>query len=223
MPMVVEIAVKSRENKTPRALRREGTIPATLYGPEIEPMNIQLSAKEFSRVPFEDYSHLIHLKDGGTDHEALIKDIQRDFVSREVQSIQFYKVKRGHKVTMKVAIKIKGESQAVKMGADLVSVHKEAHIRCFPRHIPYFLEVDISKLDNDGDHITFDDLQINREEIEVIYPGQEIICKVQSKRTDHTIEPVAPVVEAAATPEAGAAAAGAADKDKKKEEPKAKK
>ena len=222
MPMVVEIAVKSREKKTPRALRREGTIPATLYGPEIEPIDIQLSAKEFSRVPFEDYSHLIHLKEGATEHEALIKDVQRDFVSREVQSIQFYKIKRGHKITMKVAIKIKGESQAVKMGADLVSVHKEAHIRCFPRHIPYFIEVDISKLDNDGDFITFDGLQINREEIEILDPGQELICKVQSKRTDHTIEKVAPVAEAAPTAAAGAAPA-AADKDKKKEEPKAKK
>jgi large subunit ribosomal protein L25 len=221
MPMVVEIAVKSREKKTPRALRREGTIPATLYGPEIQPMDIQLSAKEFSRVPFEDYSHLIHLKEGDTEHEALIKDVQRDFLSREVQSIQFYKIKRGHKVTMKVAIKIRGESQAVKMGADLVLVHKEAHIKCFPRHIPYFIEVDISKLDKDGDFITFDGLQINREEIEILDPGQELICKVQSKRTDHTIEKAAPAAaDAAAT---AAAPAAAADKDKKKEEPKAKK
>ncbi len=214
--MVVEIAVQTRENKKPRALRREGQIPATIYGPDIEPMDIQLCAKAFSRVPFEEYSHLINIKEGANEHEALIKDIQRDFVTREVQSIQFYKIKRGHKVSMKVAIKTQGESLAVKMGADLVIVHKEAHIRCFPRHIPNVITVDISKLDNDGDHITFADLVINREEIEILDPEQEIICKVQTKRTDHTIEPVAPVAEAA-TPEAGAAAA--AD-DKKKEEAK---
>ncbi|MCE2928177.1 MAG: 50S ribosomal protein L25 [Candidatus Caenarcaniphilales bacterium] len=190
--MAVHLPVSPREkNSKPRALRRAGFIPATVYGPEIEAKNIQLSAKEFSRVSFEDYSHLMFLQNSdGTEEEALIKNVQKDSLTRAVMNIEFYKVKRGHKVNMKVAIKFVGDSQAVKLGADFVAVHKEAHIRCFPRHIPYFIEVDISKLEKADDHITFADLNINREEIEIMDPESEIICKAETKRKDHMLEPV---------------------------------
>jgi len=210
--MAVELQIKPREKKNPRALRKEGTIPATLYGPDFEAMDIQLSAKEFSRVPFEDYTHLIHLKTGTEDHEVLIKDIQKDFISREVMNIQFYKIKRGHKVTMKVALKFTGVSNAVRLGADFVAPHKEVNVRCFPRHIPQFIEVNITSLENPGDTITFADLVVNREELEILDPAKEIVCKAESKKADHTIEPVAPVATEAS---AGADAA-------KKEDDKAK-
>jgi len=192
--MAVELQIKPREKKNPRALRKEGTIPATLYGPDFEAMDIQLSAKDFSRVPFEDYTHLIHLKTGSEDHEVLIKDIQKDYVSREIMNIQFYKIKRGHKVTMKVALKFTGASNAVRLGADFVAPYKEVHVRCFPRHIPQFIEVNISSLENSGDTITFADLVVNREELEILDPAKEIVCKAETKKADHTIEAVAPAV-----------------------------
>ena len=212
--MAVDIKIEKRSNKKPRALRAEGTIPATLYGPEIEPQNIQLNAKEFSRVNFHDYTHLINLKADGEEHEALIKKIQRDFVTRDVLNIEFYKVKRGHKVTMKVELKYTGTSNAVKTGADLVTIHKEANIRCLPKDIPYFLEVDISKLENVGDQMTFNDLQFDREAIELLEPPKEVICKAEAKRTNVVAE--AAPVEAAAEGEAaeGAAAAEAGEAPK---------
>lgn len=213
--MVVELAVETRESKKSRALRREGKIPATLYGPDVDPQNLQLSAKDFSKVPVEDYNHMISLKMAAGEHEALIKDIQRNFVTREVENIQFYKIKRGHKVNLKVVLKIVGVSNAVKLGADLVVTHKEAHIRCFPRHIPSNIEVDITALQNDGDHICFSDLKVNRDEIEILDPAHEVICKAQIKKIDHTIEPVAPIAEAAP-----AADAAAAKPDEKKPEAK---
>lgn len=213
--MAVHLPVNPRDKQKARALRREGIIPATLYGPEIQAKNIQLSAKDFSKVAFEDYTHLIFLKNpDGSEEEALIKNIQRDFVSREILNIEFYKIKRGHKVNMKVALKFVGDSAAVKFGADLVTIHKEAHIRCFPRHIPYFIEVDISKLANPEDHITFADLNINREEIEILDPGSELICKAETKRKDHTLEPLP--TETSADP-------SAVPTVEKKDEPKAEK
>lgn len=214
--MAVELQIKPRDKKNPRALRREGSIPATLYGPDFAATDIQLNAKDFSRVSVEDYNHLIHLKsEANEDHEVLIKNIQRDFVSRAVLNIEFYKIKRGHKVTMKVALKFNGVSNAVRMGADFVPVHKEVHVRCFPRHIPQFIDVDITALEADGDAITFADLVVNREEIEILDPEKEIVCKAESKRIDHTLEPVAaaPTADAAAVPTVGG--------EKKEEEPKA--
>jgi large subunit ribosomal protein L25 len=191
--MAVELKIKDREKKNPRALRKEGSIPATLYGPDFKARDIQLSAKDFSRVAFEDYTHLIHLKTDSEDHEVLIKDIQKDFISRQIMNIQFYKIKRGHKVTMKVALKFTGASNAVRLGADFVAPYKEVNVRCFPRHIPQFIEVNISSLENAGDTITFADLVINKEEIEILDPAKEIVCKAENKKADHTIETSAPV------------------------------
>lgn len=209
--MAIELQVRPRENKKARALRREGQIPATIYGPEIEPINLQLGAKDFSQVPFADYTHLIDLKDGGEGHEVLIKEIQRNYVSRDVQSIQFYKIKRGHKVTTRIAFKFIGVSPAVKLGADFVIGHKEAHVKCLPKNIPYSIEIDISVLKEDGDHITFSDLKLDPELLELLDPVKEIICKAQTKRTDHTIEATpaeeAVAAEGEATPAAGADAA----------------
>lgn len=207
--MAVEIKFENRnKTKKARALRAEGVIPATLYGPEIEATEIQLNAKEFSRVNFHDYTHLINLKADDAEHEVLIKNIQRDFVTREVLNIEFYKIKRGHKVTMKVELKFEGSSEAVKLGADLVTIHKEANIRCLPRNIPYFLSVDISKLKNVGDQLSFADIEVDAEKIEILDPEKEVVCKAESKRTN-TVETSAPAAEAEAqeAPEEAATAA----------------
>lgn len=208
--MVTTLEIKSRENKKPQAIRREGSIPATMYGPEIDATSIQLNAKEFSRIPFEEYTRLIRLKDSSAEHEVLIKNIQRDFMTREVLNIEFYKVMKGHKLNAKVAFKFVGASEAVKLGADFVVTHKEAHIRCLPRHIPYSIEIDISKLQKPDDHITFADLNINRDEIEILDPAAEIICKAEISKKDHTIETAAPAAAADAVP-ATSQAAPAAD------------
>lgn len=195
--MAVEIKIENRADKKPGVLRAEGIVPATIYGPEIEPKNIQLNAKEFSRVNFHDYTHLINLKSDKEEYEALIKNIQRDFVTRDVLNIEFYKVKRGHKVTMKVELKFVGVSPAVKTGADLVAIHKEANIKCLPKDIPYFLEVDVSKLVENDQFITFADLIFDREKIELLEPEKEIICKAEAKRTN-VVESSAPAEEATA-------------------------
>ncbi len=205
--MAVDIKVQKRENKKPRALRAEGTIPATLYGPEIESQNIQLDAKEFSRVNFHDYTHLVNLKADTEEHEALIKKIQRDFVTRDVLNIEFYKVKRGHKVTMKVELKFVGISAAVKTGADLIVVHQEANIRCLPKDIPYSLEVDISKLENVDEFLTFADLQFDREKIELLEPEKEVICKVEIKKANIVPDSTPAEAEASVEGEEGTPAA----------------
>jgi hypothetical protein len=88
------------------------------------------------------------------------------------------------------------------LGADFVAPYKEVHVRCFPRHIPQFIEVNITSLENPGDTITFANLVVNREEIEILDPEKEIVCRAETKKADHTIETVAPVAtEASASAE----------------------
>lgn len=205
--MALTLEIKAREEKKPNALRREGIVPATVYGPDMEPASIQLEAKAFSKISFEDHKHLINLVGGPTEYEVLIKNVQKDFLTREVLNIEFYKVMKGHKLNAKVGIKFVGESKAVKLGAELVTIYKEVHVRCLPKDIPNYFEIDVSKLENPDDHITFADINVDRSIIEVLDPAAEIICKAQLSRKSHAVE--APAAAAAATPAAGATPAAA--------------
>jgi large subunit ribosomal protein L25 len=205
MVTTLEITKRDMSHKA-NVLRREGLIPATVYGPDTEPFSIQLDAKNFKKVPVQDHKRLIELKivSESESIETLIKNIQRDNVSGEILNIEFYKIKRGHELTTKVPLKFVGNSEAVKMGADFVLIHSEANIRCLPRHIPSFLEVSLDSLKSSGDQITFADIDKN-ENISILEPPKEIICKAESKRKDHTIEPE-PKAEAALSDSADASA-----------------
>lgn len=217
---VLELKVENRTNgKKPGALRREGYIPATIYGPGFEPTNLQLSAKDFSRVAFEDYNHIFHLKHDNQDHEALIRDIQRDLLTREVLNIEFYKIKSGSKIETKISLKFVGVAPAVKLGADLLTFHQEAHIRCLPRDLPDFIEVDLSSLKAFDDHISFADLKVDRSKIEVTDLAEDLICKVEEKRVDHSLDQ--PIGAALSAEDAAIADAAKAEAEKKAAEKKA--
>ncbi len=222
---VLELNIESREQASkPRALRRSGYIPATMYGPDFEPTNIQVSAKDFSRVAFDDYNHIFHLKLAGKDHEALIRNIQRDFLTREVLNIEFYKIKSGSKIDTKVTLKFVGVAPAIKLGADFVVLHQSAHIRCLPRDLPDHIEVDVSVLKEFEDQITFDDINIDRAKIEITDLGEDLVCKVEEKRIDTTLDaPIGAALSAEDAAIADAAKAEAAEKAAEKKAADAKK
>lgn len=173
---------KRRENSKPRALRREGLIPATIYGPELEEsIDIQVNVKDFKKVSFKDYKHLIELQDNETVYETLIRNVQKDFVSGEILNVEFYKVQKGHKLTTKVALRFVGDSPAAKMGCDIVTQYTEMNVRCLPRDIPEDFEISIASLKKAGDMINFSDLDLG-EKLELLDPPAEIIVKVVAKR-----------------------------------------
>lgn len=222
---VLELTVAKRDKAgKAKALRREGYIPATIYGPDFESQNIQLSAKDFSKVSFDDYNHIFHLKLANQDHEALIRNIQRNFLTREVLNIEFYKIKSGSKIDTKISLKFTGVAPAVKLGADLLTFHQEAHIRCLPRDLPDFIEVDLSSLKEFDDVISFADLKIDRSKIEVTDLAEDLICKVEEKRVDHSLDqPIGAALSAEDAAIADAAKAEAAEKAAEKKAADAKK
>lgn len=212
--MAITLKAKARNKDIkPNQIRREGLVPATVYGPEIEPESLTVDYREFSRVPFSEYNHIIELEKEGQDKfDVLIKNIQRNYVSREPLNIEFYKVKKGHKVSTKVTIEFIGDSEAVRMGADLVTMHKEVHVRCIPRKIPREVKVDLSVLKTTEDHVTYADLKLD-DEVEILDPLNEIICRAETKKVDHSQAIAAEDAAAAAAPVAEATADAEAAKE----------
>jgi large subunit ribosomal protein L25 len=191
----IKLAVTKRDAKTPKLLRREGFIPATLYGPGIPSENLQVNAREFGRLSPAAYSHMIELVSPEGVTNAIIRNVDRKSTVNFVYNIEFYKVALDRKVAVTVPLKFVGVSPAVVAGGKLEENYQEAHIDCLPGEIPDFLEVDLGVLENMDSAIHFGQLAAPAG-IDVLNPPDEIIIKV-----------VAPKV--AATPKEAAAAAKA--------------
>lgn len=221
------IKAKPREDKKPRALRREGFVPATLYGHNMESRSIQVNAREFSRIPHKAYSHLNKLEIEGDQepHDILIKDVQRHPYRDIYENIQFYQITRGEKIKIKVPLKFEGHSPAITLGGMLIVSHNDVEIQCLPKDIPDDIKVNMEEITEIGQSIHAKDLKAP-EGVEVTTHESETIVKVEAPKV-HQVEDEKPAEEAAAEGDAAKAegdaakpaegdAAKAEDKDKDK-------
>lgn len=181
----IKLAVAKREAKTPRLLRREGKIPATLYGPGIPSENIQVDAREFSRLNPAAYSHMIELVSAEGATNAIIRNVERKSTSDFVFNVEFYKVALDRKVTVTVPLKFVGVSAAVIAGGKLEENYQDAHIECLPAEIPDFVEVDLAALENMDSAIHFGQLKTPAG-IAVLNPADEIIIKIVAPKAAAT-------------------------------------
>jgi large subunit ribosomal protein L25 len=119
-------------------------------------------------------SSVIILKDGTTEHEALIHEVDKHPLTGEPRHADFYVIEKGKKVTVNVPLIYSGVSPAVKdKGGILVKVHREVEVEAAPRDLPHELTVDITKLIELNDVIHAKDivlpkgvdLKINPEEV----------------------------------------------------------
>jgi large subunit ribosomal protein L25 len=200
----IKLAVKEREAKKPNQLRREGAIPATLYGPGQPAQSVQIDAREFSRLPNAAHSHMIELTIGGkAGTNAIIRHVQRKATTHAVLNVEFYRVALDRKLTMTVPLKFVGSSPAAVLGNQLVELFQEAEIECLPGDIPDALEVDLGKLLEVDDAIHFSDIKLPSG-LDILNPLDEIIVKVITPRTmSEAEEPAA--ASAAAEPAATSA------------------
>jgi large subunit ribosomal protein L25 len=131
-------------------LRKEGRIPAVLYGGTSEAESISVDPKELSRIL---HSHsgvntLIGLKlDGAADTRVLVKAYQLDPVSHRLLHADFYRVAMDKVLRVTVPVHLTGEAKGVKAEGGVVDfVHREVVIECLPADIPEHLTVDITEL-----------------------------------------------------------------------------
>ncbi len=203
----IKLAVANREEKTPRQLRREAKIPGTLYGPGQPSENVQIDAKEFSRLPKGAYSHMIELEMGkGKPVNAIIRSVQRKATTHEVLNVELYRVALDRKLTVTVPLKFVGVSTAVTIeGGQLIEVFQDAEIECLPGDIPDFIEADVSMITELDQGLHFSDLKIS-DKIKILNPEDEVVARVVAKKAVVEEAPAAAEGAPAAAPEEAAAA-----------------
>jgi large subunit ribosomal protein L25 len=132
-----------------RRLRRQGLIPAVLYGKKLENLNLAVSREAFDAV-MRHHGRLLDVKlPGGKTEKAMIKEVQWDTYGDEVLHVDLGRVALTDKIHIKVELKFIGEAKGLSQGGHLdIHIH-EAMIECLAGNIPDQIRVDVSAIELD--------------------------------------------------------------------------
>jgi large subunit ribosomal protein L25 len=187
-----------------RSSRREGLIPAVIYGDKQPPMTIAVDPKSIERDLHKEgfFNHRLKIDVEGTDYDVLPRDLQLDPVTDRPLHLDFLRIGPDSVISVQVPVHFKNESQApgIKRGGVLNVVLHEITVRTKPDNIPEYFEVDLTGLEI-GHSIHLSTLKIPQG------------VRVVTRDKDATVASIAaPTVvrEAAAQAAADAAAAAAA-------------
>ena len=183
---------KSSGNGPARVLRRQGHIPAVLYGPGKEPIMLSVEKSAFEQALKKGKASQILLsliiKNGrNKKRTAMIKELQTTPVSRDFLHIDFYEVAMDRKIRVNVSVVPIGHAIGVEEGGILQVVRRELEVLCLPTNIPEAFEIDITAL-NIGDSIHVEDIP-HDEDVEILADVNFTVITVSSPKVEEVEEP----------------------------------
>jgi len=188
------LEAKKREviGKQVKALRREGFLPAVIYGTDIEPLPLTLNTREVRQTLDKIGANtLITLKIGKKEHLALVRDMQREVINRDLLHIDFQAVSLEETITTTVPVMVVGEAPAVKeMNALLVTGLDFLQIEAKAKDLPDTIRVDVSELVEIGDNIQVKDIIISGD-VSILDDPEETVIVVAAP----TLMEIEPEVE----------------------------
>ena len=200
----VTLEVTRREQtgkEVAKKLRREGKVPAVVYGGHRDPVAITVDRKAVSEL-VQKSDHGIRsvflLKMAGTDQQrhAMIKDVTIDPISRKMIHIDFVRVLMDEKVRVTVPVHLNGTAIGVKEGGLLDFQVRELHVECMPNAIPDSVEVDVAPLGS-HDYYRIKDLKLP-EGVKVLDDPERVVVGVTHARAE--VSEVTAATETAAAP-----------------------
>lgn len=158
--MAEALNVKARENtgtQNNRRLRKQGIVPAVLYGHGEKNVNLTATADDMQAV-LRHHSRVVELK-GAVNEKALIKDLQWDVFGIDIVHVDFARVSEHEHVTVQIPVEIRGDAPGVKEGGVLEIVIHELEVDCEAEAIPEKIEVAVKDLHLGGE-ITAGDISL---------------------------------------------------------------
>jgi large subunit ribosomal protein L25 len=158
--VVLEATKRTVTGKEVRHLRRDGLIPAVLYGPEFEAVHLQVPWIELrAALLAAGGSHIIQLNIEGDQYNALVRNVQRRPLRGDVLHVDFYRVRMDVVIRTEVPVVLAGDVIAFeKRGGAILHEITSVLVECLPTVLPAQVAVDIDVLQNIGDQILAKDL-----------------------------------------------------------------
>lgn len=192
---MLSLSAKIRKNlgKKVKTIRRQGALPAILYGSKIKSLPLEVDLEEFENIyKAVGESGLIKLqikpssraqvegdkKIKTKEFSILIHDVQRDPLTGKLIHVDFFQPSLKEEVEVTVPLVFEGLSKAVKdLGGTLVKNISEVEVKALPQNLPKEIKVNIESLKTFEDEILIKDLLVP-EGIEVLKKPDEVIAKV---------------------------------------------
>ena len=206
-----------------KTLRRQGVLPANLYGKKIKSQSIQLKLSDFLTVYKEaGETGVINLtiKNGKSNEtSALISNVQKDTVSDFLVHVDFRQVDLKEKIIASVPVEFVGEPICEKTGiGTVVQYIDDVEVEALPIDLPEKFDIDISNLAEVDQAIYLKDIKVDKAKISIKDDLEKIIAKVEPPQKEEVAPaPTEEVVEgeqAAEVPEEGAAEEAPAEESK---------
>lgn len=172
-----------------KALRRNGRIPATLYGHGENPLSISIGLRQITEVIRAGAEHhLIEITlDGGRRETALVRGIQRDPITRVIEHVDLLRVSSGESIRASIPLILTGVAPGVKNDGgilDLLAHHLE--ISGPAASLPESLEVDISALGL-REHLTAAQIPLPSG-FSLVTPGESLVVTIEPPRVSTAAE-----------------------------------
>lgn len=189
----MELVVTKRDIKQNLGtLRKQGVLPAVVYGRSEESTPISVNRKDFEKVFRQaGESSVITLTGLGEAKDALIHEVAVHAVSGVPLHADFYAIQKGQTVTVSVPLEFAGVSPAVKdLGGILVKVMYEIEMEVLPKDLPHSIHVDISTLATLDDQIKIADLALPASAVLTLDPDEVVAMISVAKEEEEESAPM---------------------------------
>jgi len=177
-------------------LRKEGLIPANVYGKKTASVSISLKKEEFQKV-FSDVGEtgIVKLNIEGEKEKRLIliQNLQRDPLSGETLHVDLRQILLTEKISAKVPVVLSGEAPAVqqKLGI-LIQTISEIEVEALPLDLPENFVVEVNKLANVGDQVLLKNLAFDRTKVKPSLEEETVLARIEPLAAEEKVEvPVA--------------------------------
>ena len=142
-----------------RRMRRAGMMPGVLYGAGQAPVSLSLEARRINKQMENEafFSHILSVKTGSEEAQAVLKDLQRDPATSQVLHVDLQRVSSSEELHMRVPLHFVNEEESPgrRQGGVISHLMMDVEIGCLPRDLPEYIEVDMSSLDvGDSFHLS---------------------------------------------------------------------
>jgi len=162
-----------------KALRNAGKVPCVLYGGD-KPVHFSADEIAFKDLVYTPNAHTVVIELEDEKFAAVMQDIQFHPVTDKILHIDFYQLFEDKPITMRIPVRLEGNSPGVKNGGRLLFRKRKLSIRALPDLLPDFITIDISKL-KIGQTIAVE--TVLNDDYTFLHPDSTAIVQVKASRT----------------------------------------
>jgi large subunit ribosomal protein L25 len=165
--------------KISNSLRRQGLVPAIVYGGE-EQVLVQIDERQFKNIVYTPNVYLIDLDVEGTTYKTILQDIQFHPVTDKITHADFLLISEDKPVIISIPVNSVGTSKGVVAGGKLNINRRKLKVKALPSALPDSIELDITPL-KIGDSIKVKEVKVNG--LELLDPKSDVVLAVKATRT----------------------------------------